>query len=119
MKRPTFNLHEYDDLLNIRNEQREEFRREIERHVEPLINAAHESDKAAIELGQSILKTQTLLNGGALVASPAVITLFGLDAKVIMRDLFIAGGLFGLGLIFAALSGFHTGAQIGSRLRQR
>jgi hypothetical protein len=71
----TFNPNEFCDILKTRNEQREEYRREIERHVEPLINAAHDSDKAAIELGQSILKTQTLLNkittsGPAALAPP-------------------------------------------------
>jgi hypothetical protein len=101
----TISPDEYRDFLKLRNEQREEFRREIERHVEPYIEAAHKSDQSAIELGQSTLKTSTLLNGGALVAIPAVVTLFGIETKSIITNLLIAGGLFALGLIFCWLSG--------------
>jgi hypothetical protein len=69
------------------------------------IDLASDADKAAIELGQSILKTGTLLNGGALVAIPAVVALFGIDAKAVARNLLIAAGLFVLGLLFSWLSG--------------
>jgi hypothetical protein len=97
---------EYRELLKLRNEQREEFRREVERHVHPYIDAARETDKSAIELGQSVLRTSTLLNGGALVAVPAVVTLFGIDAKAITPNLLIAGGIFALGLVFCWLSSY-------------
>jgi hypothetical protein len=96
---------EYRDLIKLRNAHREEFRREIERHVEPHISAAHETDKGAIELGQSILKAGTLLNG-ALVAIPAVVTLFGVEAKLIITSLLVAGGLFAPGLLLSWLSEF-------------
>jgi hypothetical protein len=46
------------------------------------------------------------LNGGALVAIPAAVTLFGVDAKFIKSQLLIAGGLFAFGLILSWLSGF-------------
>ena len=97
---------EYRDFLKIRTEYREELRRDIEKYVEPHIAAAHDTDKGAIELGQSILKTGTLLNGGALVAIPATVTLFGVDAKSIITQLLVAGGLFALGLLLSWLSGF-------------
>ena len=93
------------DLIKQQHEHREELRRDIETYAEPDIRAAHDADKSAIELGQSILKTGTLLNGGAIVAIPAVVTLFGLDAKFIMTNLLIAAGLFTLGLISSWLSG--------------
>jgi hypothetical protein len=71
-------------------ERREEFRREIECHVEPQNRSTLQTDKLAIELGQSGLRTATLLNGGALVAIPAVITLFGIDAKYILCVIFFS-----------------------------
>lgn len=42
------------DFLKLRNEQREEFRREIERHVQPYTEAAHKADQYAIELVDKI-----------------------------------------------------------------
>jgi hypothetical protein len=95
---------EYRELLKLGDERREEVRREIERHVEPFIQSAHQTDKAAISLGQSSLRTTTLLNGGALVAIPAVVALFGIDAKAITFNLLIAGGVFVLCLVFCWLS---------------
>src|SRR4051794_14498609 len=100
----------HTDLINDpmaereRKEHRDEYRRRIEREVEPLNQAAHDSLETAIDLGQSIVKTGTLLNGGALVAIPAVISLFGVDAKSIIRNLFVAGGLFVAGLLCSWLS---------------
>jgi hypothetical protein len=93
------------DLYKRQLEHREGLRRDIELHVEPLIHQATDADKAAIELGQSILKTGTLLNGGALVAIPAVIALFGIDAKAVTPNLLIAAGLFVIGLLLSWLSG--------------
>lgn len=51
------------DFYKQQLEHREGLRRDIELHVEPLVNQALDADKAAIQLGQSILKTGTLLNG--------------------------------------------------------
>jgi hypothetical protein len=108
----------YSEMIKQQHEHREELRRDIETHVEPDMRAAHDADKSAIELGQSILKTGTLLNGGAIVAIPAVVTLFGIDAKAIMTNLLIAGGLFALGLISSWLAGcwgFFTLARRSDR----
>ena len=87
-----------------RKDHWDEYHRRIDREVEPLNQAAHDSLKTAIDLGQSIVKTGTLLNGGALVAIPAVISLFGVDAKSIIWNLFVAGGLFVAGLLCSWLS---------------
>jgi hypothetical protein len=111
----TLSPDEIRDALKVRNETREEFRREVERHVEPNIKAAHETDKSAIELGQSLLRTSTLLNGGALVAIPAVVTLFGIDVKAITLNLLIAGGIFALGLVFSWLSGYSGFFALSNR----
>jgi hypothetical protein len=113
-----FSVPSYSELVKQRNEHREEYRREIERNVEPLVQAAHDSDKMSVEIAQSVLRTATLLNGGALVAMPAIITLFGVDAKYTMRSLLIAGGLFVSGLGFSWLSsicGFFALAKRGDR----
>jgi hypothetical protein len=103
---PPMALEEYREAVRMQHDHREEYRREIERHVQPLLEAARETDKGAVELGQSILRTSTLLNGGALVAIPAVVALFGVDATAIVGPLLIAGGLFAGGLMFSWVSGF-------------
>jgi hypothetical protein len=92
-------------------ERREEFRRDIEREVDPLDAAASATDKAAIELGQSIIKTGTLLNGAAIIAMPPLVNLFGIDTKAVIFPLIIAGLLFSAGLMFSwasALLGFFA-----------
>jgi hypothetical protein len=85
-------------------DHREEYRREIAQHVEPLMEAARNTDKQAVEIALSVFKTSNLLNGGAIVAIPAVVTLFGLDAKAVADPLLIAGGIFAGGLISSWLS---------------
>jgi hypothetical protein len=95
---------EHKATIQERNEYREEYRRELERHVEPIKTAARETDKSALELAQSGIKTMTLLNGSALIAIPAVVTLFGVDAKAVIQRLFIAGGFYVFGMITAVLS---------------
>jgi hypothetical protein len=95
---------EHKATIQERNEHREEYRRELERHVEPIKTAARETDKSALELAQSGIKTMTLLNGSALIAIPAVVTLFGVDAKAVIQRLFIAGGFYVFGMITAVLS---------------
>jgi hypothetical protein len=102
------------EALRLRAEIREDFRREIERHVEPQRTAARDPDKSAIAFAQSAIKTATLLNGGALVAIPAGVALFGIDATAVMRALFLAAGLFVGGLVAALLAsmfGFLALAQ--------
>jgi hypothetical protein len=100
-----------EQLIKRRYEQQEELRREIERHVDPQVAASRATDKAAIELGQSIVKTGTLLNGGAIVAIPTLVTFFGIETKAVMAGLIFAGGLCTAGLMFSwasALSGFFA-----------
>jgi hypothetical protein len=106
---------EFSEATKARSEYREEFRREIARHVEPIQEAARDSDKSAVELTQSGIRTATLLNGGALVAIPAVVTLFGIDAKAIMGAMFIAGGFYVFGLIAAVLSSFLGALALSHR----
>src|SRR5437016_2592910 len=85
---------EQAEAARLRAEIREDFRREIERHVEPQRTAARETDKSAIAFAQSTIKTATLLNGGALVAIPAGVALFGIDATAVMHPLIWAAGIF-------------------------
>jgi hypothetical protein len=63
-------------------ERQEELCRDIERHVDPQAAASRATDRAAIELGQSIVKTGTLLNGAAIIAMPTLVTFFGIETKL-------------------------------------
>jgi hypothetical protein len=104
------------DTLNKRiYERQEELRRDIERHVGPLDTAARGTDAAAIELGQSIVKTGTLLNGAAIIAIPSLVTFFGIDTKAVISPLVTAGILFAIGLVFSWVSGVLGFFALGSR----
>ena len=92
------------EMIKDHRDHREEYRRENAQHVEPQRAAARSTDKSAINLGQSVIKTATLLNGGAIIAIPAIVTLFGIDANKGSVGLIIAGGCFAAGLVFSWLS---------------
>jgi hypothetical protein len=97
------------------DERREEFRRDIEREVEPLDAAARATDKAAIELGQSIVKTGTLLNGAAIIAMPPLMSFFGIDTKAVVVPLVVAGLLFAGGILLSWASALFGFFALGAR----
>jgi hypothetical protein len=53
----------------------------------------------AIEFAQTVIKSGFILNGGALVAVPAFVTMFSIDARGDMTTLLQSGGLFVVGLL--------------------
>ncbi len=84
---------------------REEYRREIAQHVDPKEAGARNTDKSAIDIAQSIFKTSTWLNGGGIIAIPAVVGLFKVrDTTTIAMDLLVPGGIFSLGLLTSLIS---------------
>jgi hypothetical protein len=96
-------------------ERQEELRRDIERHVDPQKAVSSATDKAAIELGQSIVKTGTLLNGAAIIAIPSLVTFFGIETKAVMVHLIVGGVLFSAGLLLSWTSALFGFFALGSR----
>lgn len=68
--------------------------------------AAFEYEKLGIEYSTNALKILTYLNGGALVALPAVVTLFKVDVAMAKPQLFFAGYCFVMGVLAVCVS--HT-----------
>lgn len=92
------------DQFRASNEARESFRRDIEQQVDPHMEIALASDRGAIDLAQGVIKNATILNGGALIAIPAIITLFGLNAQAVEAPFLAIGGVFIGGLLTAWLA---------------
>lgn len=90
---------EYRERVRHENEQ-------VEHFAQPWRAESLESGKAAIAFAQSIIKTSQLLNGGGLLAIPALATLFSLNVHAGQRLLLWTGLAFGLGLFFAWLCNF-------------
>lgn len=90
---------EYRERVRHENEQ-------VEHFAQPWRAESLESGKAAIAFAQSIIKTSQLLNGGGLLAIPALATLFSLNVHAGQRLLLWTGLAFGLGLLFAWLCNF-------------
>ena len=101
---------DFDPIKSAR-EQAEQFRRDLERHVEPHVENARVDDTAAIAIVQTVLKTGTLLNGGAIIALPAVVSLFALQP----RDVIWSGVPFAGGLVASWLAAFCAFFALGRR----
>jgi hypothetical protein len=72
-------------------------------------DAALAAATVASEFAQSAIKAGFLLNGGGLIAIPAIVALFKLDAEKGFWPLFATGGTFVLGLVVtwsASLCGY-------------
>jgi hypothetical protein len=92
------------DIREANTAARDSFRAEIELEVDPHRANATASERAAFELALSLLRTLIIMNGWAVVAIPATVTLFGLDASSIEWQLFETAGLFVAGLVAAWLA---------------
>ena len=79
---------------------------QVEHFEQPWRTEALESQKAAIAFAQNVIKSGQLLNGGGLLAIPALATLFSLDAHAGQSLLVLTAIAFGLGLLFAWLCNF-------------
>jgi len=90
--------------LEFRDKQKASRQAEADFYAKRWRDRAAESGKAAVAFAQETLRTGQLLNGGGLLAIPAVVTLFGLDARIALEGLMSTGLAFGLGLL-AAWSG--------------
>lgn len=60
---------------------REEFREERNSEMSALIEDYRDAGKAASDFVQSLIKSGFILNGGGIVAIPAIVTLFNLEIE--------------------------------------
>lgn len=61
-------------------------------------------EKLAIDYSTNIFRTLTYLNGGAMVALPTAVALFGFDAKLQKVQLLTSAGMFIAGLLLVCLA---------------
>jgi hypothetical protein len=80
---------------------RKEYREERECEMAALEKRSQLAEESAVTLAQTVIKSGFALNGGGIIALPAVVTLFDLDASQISRALITTGLLFALGLLSA------------------
>ncbi len=99
----------------IANEVRESFRRDIENQVEPLRSASMASDRGAIDLAELIIKNATLLNGGAIIAIPAIVGLLGIDLRSDKWKFILIASIFASGLVSAWLANVFGFFALGFR----
>jgi hypothetical protein len=85
---------------------REQFRAELEFAIAPLREDNHANYEGAVKFAETAIKSAFALNGGALVALPALIALFKIDPQRVLLWVIIAGAVFVVGLISAAATAF-------------
>lgn len=78
---------------------RKEHRELREHELSPLLEEARSADRGAVDFAQTIIRAGFLLNGGGMVAIPAIVALFKLDAQKMFSMLLATGGAFILGLV--------------------
>jgi hypothetical protein len=79
-------------------------RKEFSALIQPHYERETFYETRAIDFANNALKTLTYLNGGALVAIPAAVALFAMDAKLIKTELLTAATLLVVGLFFVLLA---------------
>jgi len=97
---------------------RKEFREDRDARVAPSLKAAEASQAAAITIARDCLKSGVILNGGGILAAPAIITLFNLDADKMLNNLLVLALGYGLGLVAAwsaSLCAFFTQAHLADQ----
>jgi hypothetical protein len=97
----------HDPRAEIREEIKLEHH-EVEHFTAPWRAEAFESGKAAVAFAQSIIRTSQLLNGGGLLAIPALVSLFGLDVNIGKNLLVWTGFSFCLGLLCAWICNYFA-----------
>lgn len=99
-------------------EIRKEYREDRAARIAPLHEEAKVSQAAAIAIARDFLKNGVVLNGGGVLAIPAIVTLFDLDADKMFRALSLVAVGYGLGLVTAwsaVLCAFFTQAHLADQ----
>jgi hypothetical protein len=84
---------------------RKEYREERESELAADLNGYQIAEDSAVAFAQMIIKSGFLLNGGGIIAIPAIVTLFNLDPEKVFYHLILTGGLFIAGLSSASGAG--------------
>jgi hypothetical protein len=66
------------------------------------------AEKAAIDFSQTLIRSGFVVNAGAIVAIPAIVALFNIDAGAIGSRLLVSGILFGVGIFSSWLAGIFA-----------
>jgi hypothetical protein len=85
---------------------RDQFRTELEFAIAPMREDNRANYEGAIKFADTAIKSAFALNGGALIALPALIALFKIDPQRVGSWVIIAGAVFVVGLIGAAATAF-------------
>ena len=80
---------------------RREYREVRGNELTPLLEEALTASKSATEFAQNVIKNGFLLNGGGMVAIPAIVALFKLDTQKLLWMLLATGAAFIVGLLAA------------------
>jgi len=83
---------------------RKEYREERESEMAADLEAAKIGESSAVAFAQTAIKSGFILNGGGMIAIPAIVALFNLDAEKLLHQLFLTGGLFVGGLCSASIA---------------
>jgi integrase-like protein len=97
-------------------EIRKEHREERESQLAADLEMSRTAEQSAAAMAQMVIKSGFILNGGGIIAIPAVATLFSLDAEKMLSQLMLTAGLFIGGLSVAWLAsifGFFALAHKG------
>lgn len=87
---------------------RKEYREERESEMSALLESHHAAEKAAVDFGKTVIRSGFVVNAGAIIAIPAIVALFNLDAEAIRGYLLFTGVLFGIGIFSAWLAGIFA-----------
>ncbi len=83
---------------------RKEYREERETEMAADLEAAKLGESSAVALAQMVIKSGFILNGGGIIAIPAVVALFNIDAERLHSLLLLTAGLFVGGLCSASVA---------------
>jgi hypothetical protein len=83
---------------------RKEYREERETELAADLEGAKVAEESAVALAQAVIKSGFILNGGGMIAIPAIAALFNLDAEKLLHKLFLTGELFVGGLCCASVA---------------
>jgi MFS family permease len=87
---------------------RKEYREERESEMAALLESHQAAEKAAVDFAQTVIRSGFVVNAGAIIAIPAIIALFNLDAEAIRGRLLVTGIFFAAGICAAWLAGIFA-----------
>jgi hypothetical protein len=97
------------------DDTRAKYRADLEFATNHLRDDSRSNYESAVKFADAGIKSTFALNGGGLIALPAFVALFKLDAQLASNWIISAGVVFVLGLISAALTGLfgYLSAMLG------